>query len=110
MISVLGSILGKSHEGSDKIFPHEHVRMALEKYKETDLWREVLNGKFYGRGARIIGDGSDEKRTAEEVKNNAKKVEIDYPETARLLRELSKYYASEGKQDRIYSEIGASAW
>ncbi|MCR5694155.1 MAG: hypothetical protein K6G89_04195 [Clostridia bacterium] len=110
LISVLGSILGKSREGADKIFPHEYVRMALEKYKDTDLWREVLSGKIYSRGARFIGDGSDRKRLAEEVKNNAKKVEIDYPETARLLRELSKYYASEGKQDRLYSEIGASAW
>ena len=110
LISVLGSILGKSREGTDKIFPHENVRMALEKYKATDLRRDVLIGKINSRGCRTIGDGSNEKRIAEEYKCQAKKVEIIFPETAKLLRELSNDYAFDGKQDLLFSEIGTSAW
>ena len=110
LISVLGSILGKSREGTDKIFPHENIRIALEKYKATNLWRDVLIGKINSRGGRTICDGSNEKRISEEYKRYAQQVEIDFPETARLLRELSKNYAFEGKQDRLFSEIGTSAW
>lgn len=110
LISVLGSILGKSREGTDKIFPHENVRIALEKYKATNLRRDVLIGKLNSRGCRIIGDGSNEKRIAEEYKCQAKKVEIIFPETAKLLRELSNDYAFDGKQDLLFSEIVTSAW
>ncbi len=110
LISVLGSILGKSSEGTDMIFPHENVRVALEKYKEYNLWRDVLIGKINSRGCRTIGDGSNEKRIAEEYKCNAKKVEIIFPETAKLLWELSNEYAHDGKQDLLFSELGTSAF
>lgn len=110
LISALGGILSKSREGLDRIFPSENVRIALEKYKATDLWRNVFIGIINNRGLRSIGDGSGEMRLAKEFRNNAKKVEIDYPETARLLRELSEAYSSEGRRDRLFSEIGTDFW
>ena len=108
-LSLLGYILGKSPNGADGIYPHEFVRIALEKYKDYDLYRIVANGKSNSFGVRVIDDGTAEMERAKQYSADAQKMEIDYPETAKLLRVLSDVYASQGIRDQLFSEIGVSA-
>ena len=110
LLSILGSILGKSPNGTDGIFPHEYVRSALEQYKDFELWRAVLLGKMNAQGVRSIEDGTAEMKYAKKYKDDALKIEVKSPETAKLLRMLSEDYANQGKRDQLLSEIGLSAW
>lgn len=106
----LGIILGKTKDDEDGCFPHGFVRDALEKYAETDLRHEVLNGKLNARGCHPVDDGTSELELAKKYKCFAKSLEIRYPETAHLLRELSEHYVMSGKQDRLISELGWEAF
>ena len=110
LVAVLGSVLGKSKVGTDGIFPHEYVRMALERYVDEKLTLETLIGKENTDGVRTIEDGTREQALARKCYKHSEELAIEYPETAKLLRKLGDHYKSEGKSDRIYSEIGPKAF
>lgn len=110
LLSILGNILGRGPNGSDGIFPHENVRVILEKYRGLQLNQHVRTGKLNSRGVRVVGDGAYEKNHAQRLMDDAKRLEVLYPETAQLLRWLSSDYAADGKRDHLFSEIGMSAW
>lgn len=110
LLPMLGSILGKAPNGSDGIFPHEVVRVVLESYREYRLNHHVMIGKLNSRGARYIEDGTYEINCSKKLREDAKLLEVTYPESAQLLRWLSDDYAAEGKRDHLFSEIGTSAW
>lgn len=104
LFQILGNILGRSHDGADGIFPHEYVREVMEKY--NDLCREILIGKLNSFGMRFVGDGSNEKITAEKYKKDASLFDITYPQTAQLLRQIGEHFMYDGKRDQLTSEIG----
>lgn len=58
---------------------------------------------------QYLFDGTAEMERAKQYSADAQKIEIDYPETAKLLRVLSDVYASQGSRDQLFSEIGVSA-
>lgn len=102
--SALGSILGRSIPGADGIFPHEFVREALEKYSNIELTRDVAIGWFNSRGARFVTDGLAEKKTADQYHSYARSLELEYPQTSKLLRMIADDYGREAKRDQQYSE------
>ena len=104
LISALGAILGRSLSGKDGIFPHEFVRIALEKYSNEELTQNVAIGWKNSRGARFIADGLNEKNTELQYRNYARKLELDYPQTAKLLLMIARDYEWESKYDRQLSE------
>ena len=69
LISKLGAIMSKIGLGKDGIFPHEHVRAALEKYSNDALTRSVAFEWLYSRGDRFVQDGLSERK-----KEYAKKI------------------------------------
>ena len=70
----------------------------------------MLIGKLNSRGFRSVEDGAYEINCSKKLREDAKLLEVTYPETAQLLRWLSDDYAAEGKRDHLFSEIGTSAW
>lgn len=106
VIPLLGCILGKSRVDSDGIFPHSFIRKALEKHRDNNLINEIIVGKINNRQFTFIDDGTNEQRKANQFKEQAKTLEIQYPETARILRGLAKHYEQESKKNRLYSETG----
>ena len=104
-ISTLGSIMGKSGLGTDGVFPHEFVRIALEKYSSEDLTRKVAVGWFNSRGARIVQDGLNEKKTELQYRGYARSLELDYPQTAKLLSMIADDYRWEAKEDQMDAEL-----
>lgn len=104
LISTLGAILGRSISGKDGIFPHEFVRIALEKYSNDELTQNVAIGWMNARGARIVGDGLNEKNTELQYRNYARRLELEYPQTAKLLLMIASDYEWESKYNRQHSE------
>ena len=106
LLYVLGGILAKVPVGSDGIFPHEYVREVLERNKEYGLSNEILRGMINSQGFRMVEDGTFEFEKAEKYIRDANRIEIDFPETANLLRLFSKECIAQGNRDRLISEIG----
>ncbi|MBQ4448054.1 MAG: hypothetical protein II897_07140 [Clostridia bacterium] len=105
-LSILGGILGRSKSDPDGIFPHEHVRRAMDEYRDLNLSRYVLMGELNARGSRWVGDGSEAKAYAEKCFANERRFAVDYPETAALWRMMGEDYLAEGRHDHVISEIG----
>ncbi len=105
LISTLGSILGKSGLGKDGVFPHEHVRIALERYSDNDLTHNVAIGWLNSRGARSVQDGLNEKKMELQYRGYAHSMELDYPQTGKLLSIIADDYRWEAKSDQLDSEL-----
>ena len=105
LISTLGSILGRSSLGNDGIFPHENVRIALEKYSNDTLTRGVATGWFNSRGARFVQDGLNERKMELQYRAFARDMELEYPQTAKILSSIADDYSWEAKHDRLDSEL-----
>ena len=105
LISTLGSIMGKSVLGKDGVFPHEHVRIALERYSNDDLTRNVAFGWLNSRGARFVQDGLNEKKMELQYREYARRMELDYPQTAKVLSIIAEDYRWEAKHDQLDSEL-----
>ena len=102
----VGQLLGRSIIGKDGIFPHETIRKFIEKNDSPILRNGFLVAKFNTRGMRTILDGSPEKEIAQNYRNDAKKIQIDYPITAELLNNIAESYDKEARADYIRSELG----
>ena len=105
LLSTLGAIMGKARLGCDGIFPHEHIRIALERYSDDDLIHEVANGWLSARGARWVQDGLDQKEKEMQYRGFARKMVLKYPQTAKLLSIIAGFYQGESKHDRLDSEL-----
>ena len=105
MISTLGAIMGKSGLGKDGVFPHEYVRIAMEKYSNDDLTRNVAFGWLNSRGARFVQDGLSETKMELQYREYARKMELDFPQTAKVLSILADDYHWEAKHDQLDSEL-----
>ena len=105
LISTLGSIMGKSGLGKDGVFPHEHVRIVLERYSNNDLTRNVAFGWLNSRGARFVQDGLNEKKMELQYRGYARSMELDYPQTAKVLSIIADDYRWEAKNDQLDSEL-----
>ena len=103
--STLGSIMGRSGLGGDGIFPQENVRIALERYSNDDLTREVAVGWLNSRGARIVQDGVNEKKMESQYRGYARNLELEYPQTAKVLSIIADDYRWEAKIDQVDSEL-----
>ena len=105
MISTLGAIMGKSGLGKDGVFPHEYVRIAMEKYTNDDLTRNAAFGWLNSRGARYVQDGLSEIKMELQYREYARKMELDFPQTAKVLLIIADDYHWEAKHDQLDSEL-----
>ena len=104
ILSPLGNILGRAISGKDGIFPHEFVRIALERYSNDKLTESVAVGWLNSRGARSVTDGLREKKRETQYREYARALELEYPQTAKVLLIIANDYQWEAKRDRQYSE------
>ena len=104
LISTLGYIFGRCGKGCDDIFPHEFVRIALEKYSNDELTKATASGCLNSLGVRTVTDGYYEAKTAETFRGYARSMELNYPQTAKVLQIIADDYGSDSKMDRHYAE------
>ena len=104
-VYLLGSILGRSLKGSDGIFPHESIRDLLEHLNNEKVDSEVYIGYVNSRGARLVGDGSDQKKLSEQYEAQSHLLEITHPHTATVLRYIAQGYMREAQYDHLHAEL-----
>lgn len=105
LISRLGAIMSKFGVGKDGIFPHEFVRTALERYSNDELTHRVAFGWLDSCGARFVQDGLNERKMELQYRGYARTMELDYPQTAKVLSIIADDYHWEAKHDQLDSEL-----
>ena len=96
----LGQILARSFKnGKDEFLPLD-LKVIIEKYSNEILNEGIIVGYLNSRGVRSVGDGSDEMEKYKELKEEAKRNQIKYPESARILEIISKNYYNNAQMDK----------
>ena len=91
----IGEYLARCIEGTDGIWPHEAVRNVIERVRSTDLEKGVAISRFNSRGVTSRSPyegGRQERELAARYRENAQKLELTYPRTAGILRDLANDY------------------
>ncbi len=96
----LGQILARSFKiGKDEFLPLE-LKKIIEKYSNEILNEGIIVGYLNSRGVRTVGDGSDEMKKCEELKEQVKANQIMFPESARILEKLADNYYNNAQMDK----------
>jgi len=94
----IGYYLSKSPKGEDRIWPHESVRNIIECIKSQEFEQAILCGHLNRRGVSIrspYAGGKQELLLAQKYKSNAESLELIWPRSAYLLRQISAHYQGE---------------
>lgn len=103
---LLGDILGLSIPGKDGFFPHESIRELLEEINNDNVDRSMIITYSNKQNAHFVTDGNELKEQAKRIYDAADRLDISYPHTANILRNIGEDYKRESKHDYLYSEIG----
>jgi hypothetical protein len=104
----IGTYLSHSPVGSDRIWPHEAVRSVIERIRSSEFDAGFITGRLNARGmtSRSPWDGGKQERDlAAQYNNDAKKIELIYPRTAEILRDIARNYESHARHEDWDSEL-----
>lgn len=96
----IGRILSYSPIDEDGVWPHKCVRDFLEKNTSEIINSHICMGIFNQRGVHTITGGDDEERIAATYSEYAQKLQLLYPKTARVVKEISDRYKCESRYER----------
>lgn len=102
----LGRLFAYSIVGADGCIPHEAVRELIEVYYDDDLRDGYALAEFNKRGVYTCSAGEGEKQLALSYKENADKVRVKYPKTAKIYDLISKRYLADAERERERAENG----
>lgn len=98
---VLGQILSYAPVGKDGIWPVECVRHLFEKPHPEELKRNFIVGRWNQRGMYTVTGGQEEMRLAEIYYDYANRLQLLYPSTAAIVRQIGDQYRSQSKSERV---------
>lgn len=98
--SSLGQILARSFGHGETDFLSEEFMKIIENNPTKAFDIGVANGYFNSRGVRTIGDGSDEMKKYEQLIEQAKKYQIKYPESSKILKSIANDYYRNAIMDK----------
>jgi hypothetical protein len=104
----IGSYLSHSPVGSDGVWPHEAVRSVIERIRSGEFDAGFSTGRLNARGmtSRSPWDGGKQERElAAQYYNDAKKIELIYPRTAEILRDIARSYENQARHEDWDSEL-----
>ena len=96
----IGRILSYSPIDEDGVWPHKCVRDFLEKNTSETINTHICMGIFNQRGVHTVTGGDEEERIASTYNEYAQKLQLLYPKTARVVKEISDDYKRESKYER----------
>ena len=70
-----------------------------------DLTRSIAFEWLYSRGARFVQDGLNERKKELQYREYARKMELDFPQTAKVLLIIADDYHWEAKHDQLDLEL-----
>lgn len=102
---IFGEKLRYAPADPDGTWPCVAVRRFLEKYQSDTLERAIATEVYNSRGVHTPDAGASERALSEHYDQLASSMEIEYPSTARMLRNIAQDYRrdadSEGKRHEI---------
>ena len=96
----IGKLLSYAPKGQDNIFPHEFVRKFLEERANSTIINEFIIEILNQRGVYTCTGGIEEKKIADKYYDDAKKIRIQYPNTASILDKLGDSYRKQSIYDQ----------
>ena len=96
----IGTILSYSPIDEDGIWPHKCVRDFLEKNNSDIISTHICIGLFNQRGVHNVTGGDEEERIAATYSEYAQKLQLLYPKTSRVVKNISDDYKRESKFER----------
>lgn len=96
----IGRILSYSPMDEDGVWPHKCVRDFLEKNTSETINTHICMGIFNQRGVYTVTGGDEEERFAATYNEYAQKLQLLYPKTARVVKEISNDYKRESQYER----------
>lgn len=96
----VGNVLSRCPEGRDGIWPAEEIRDLLEKLKNPEIERGLARGRYNQRGGSVRGaydGGVQESALAQQYATDAKDLELRWPRTATILRNMAKSYEADAQ-------------
>lgn len=96
----IGNVLSRCPEGRDRIWPAEEVRGLLEELKNPEIERGLVRGRYNQRGGSVRGaydGGVQESALAQQYAADAKDLELRWPRTATILRNMAKSYEADAQ-------------
>ena len=106
---LLGRLLAFSPVGADGQYPHEAVRKIIENLVDaeySDCCRNYKISEYNARGSHWCDAGKSEKELALQYKENADKIRITSPKTAKIYDALYSEYLIESEAERRAAEDG----
>lgn len=97
---VLGQILSFAPVGRDGIWPAECVRQVFETSASETLEQHFITGKHNQRGVHNVTGGREEEKLADKYASIADKLQLLYPRTSAIIRQLSEDYRAEARRER----------
>lgn len=97
---VLGRILSFAPKGKDGIWPSECVRKVFENSSSETLERHFVIGKHNQRGVCNVTWGKAEDELADKYAAIADSLQLLYPRTSAVVRQLSENYRLDAKHER----------
>lgn len=106
IIEFAGVLLGKMLKKISLVnFIKLNFPEIIEQYYCSIFRKGFIDG-FYGTVEfRRIGDGSAQKKESEEFLEISESIEIEFPNTASILRCISNAYKSEAREDFLFTEF-----
>ena len=105
----IGDYLSRCPVGEDGLWPHEAVRDVIETIQSENFERGFIIGRRNLRGTTVrhpYAGGAQERELAAKYEQDAQKIQLIHPRTAKVLRELAKSYSQDANQQDNYVEIG----
>ena len=99
--SRIGTMLSASPVGTDRVWPAEAVRDAIDLFRSTSMMGGFQIGKMNRRGVtmRMPRDGGDlERQEAAEFRHWASAIAFDHPHTARALDAIADSYERDAQR------------
>ena len=88
----IGRILSYSPIDEDGVWPHKCVRDFLEKNTSEIINSHICMGILNQRGVHAFTGGDEEERFAATYNEYVQKLQLLYPKTARVVKEISDVY------------------
>lgn len=109
----IGQLLGRCPSGTDGIWPHEAVRVALERIGNEEILRGMALAVYNARGVVMRGPGgSQERALAAKYEGWARAVAIVHPFAAKLLNEIRDHYLHDAQwhdtDENVRKRLGRS--
>lgn len=96
----IGTLLSYSPKDEDGVWPHKCVRDFIEQHSTKVINDHICMGIHNQRGVYTVTGGDEEDRIATTYSEYAEKLQLLYPKTAIVLKQISDSYRTEARYER----------